>query len=257
MENEPIIQNGEVSPESNPQTPWYQQAGISPEITTDKIKGFKDINAFVQSYNESQSFIGKGVPDENTPDDIKNAFYEKLGRPKSADLYDWNLPDGLTVEGATNENFKAFKQICFDAGMSNKQVNAVLGHWSKTMQDLLTQQASAREEIATTSKRELSAQWGDKFDTKMNAIMKRIDELGIRPHLEAAGVLFDKNVLKAFDSVISASRETGIRGADGKFATPEERLNQLKAHPAYYNAGLPEHQALINEANQIYAQMGS
>jgi hypothetical protein len=87
--------------------------------------------------------------------------------------------------------------------------------------------------------------------------MRKIDELGIRPHLEAAGVLYDKNVLKAFDSIISGAKETKLKGADGKYISPEQRLEQLKAHDAYFKAGHPEHQAVIEEVNRIYAQMAS
>ena len=116
-----IDQNSNPNPggESNNTTSQDPEwlAGVDPTLITDKVRGFKDLNGLINSYNQAQSFIGKGIPDENTPVDIRDAFFTKLGRPVSADKYDWQPPEGLTVDGATAENFKAFKQKCFEAGM--------------------------------------------------------------------------------------------------------------------------------------------
>jgi hypothetical protein len=259
-----IVQNGNDNPvvdngNANNTQQWYETSGIDSTLLTDKIRGFSDVNAFVKSYNEAQSFIGKGIPDENTPEDIKNAFYEKLGRPKTPDGYEWKLPDGLTVDGANPENINAIKKICHDVGMSNKQVNAVLGHWSNVVESIIQQQMQARQTIMNESKATLSApnEWGDKYATKLDSVLKRIDELGIRQHLEEAGVLYNAKVLKAFDSVIGGAKETKLKGADGKYISPNERLEQLRNHDAYFKAGHPEHQAVVEEVNRIYAQMAA
>ena len=235
--------------------PWYK--GVDEALLTDKVKGFKDLGSFVKSYNEGQSFIGKGIPDENTPQEIKDAFYAKLGRPESADAYDWQPPEGISVEGATAENFKAFKKMCFDNGLTNKQVSAVMGGWSDFVKDIFAKQVEARQQIMNESKSALSApnEWGDNFQNRLDAVLAKIDELGVREHLETSGVLYSTNVLKAFDSIISASNETSIKGADGKNVSPSERLEQLKANPAYFNAGHPDHAAVIAEANSIFSQM--
>lgn len=246
------------NPNSNPPAGdnWYDKAGIAPEFMTDKIRGFKDINAFAKSFNEGQAFIGKGIPDENTPADIADAFYAKLGRPESADKYSWQPPEGISVAGANAENFKAFKEECFKLGMTDKQVSGVLGRWSGIINDIMAAEQKKYAESIRVSKESLSApnEWGDKYDDKLNAVLKRIDDMGIRTQLESAGVLYDARVLKAFDAVIGASRESKIKGADGKFISPDERLAQLRANPAFFQAGHPDHAAIIAEANEIFRQ---
>ena len=192
------------NPSSNPPAGdnWYDTAGIAPEFMTDKIRGFKDINAFAKSFNEGQAFIGKGIPDENTPADIADAFYAKLGRPESADKYSWQPPEGISVAGANAENFKAFKEECFKLGMTDKQVSGVLGRWSNIINDIMAAEQKKYAESIKVSKESLSApnEWGDKYDDKLNAVLKRIDDMGIRAQLESAGVLYDARVLKAFDA---------------------------------------------------------
>lgn len=257
MEENPTIDNGGAGvQDAHAGENWYEAAGIQPELLTDKIKGFKDVNAFAKSFNEAQSFIGRGVPDDSTPADIRDAFYAKLGRPESADKYTWSAPEGVSGVGVDAENFKAFKEECFRLGMTDKQVSGVMGRWSGIVSGIMEAEANARREIAEDAQRSLSApaEWGDKYEERLAAVLKRVDELGIRKELDDAGLLYDKRVLKAFDSVIGGSRESSIRGADGKFVSPDERLAQLKANPAYYQAAHPDHAAVIAEANALYGQ---
>ena len=241
--------------EPNDNNVWYQ--GIDENLLTDKIRGFADINSFVKSYNEGQSFIGKGIPDENTPADIRDAFYKKLGRPDNAEGYEWKLPEGVSVDGATEENFKNFKQLCYEAGLTNKQVSAVLGGWSDIVIKLAQTEQAEREKIVNSSKTTLSAdnEWGDKYDDKLNATIKLIESLGIKKALDSAGLLYDVNVLKAFNSILSAGDESKLKGEKGGNMTPQERLEQLKANPAYFSAGHPDHKKVIDEVNAIFATL--
>ena len=252
----PNIDNGGAGEQNPAGGNWYEAAGIQPELLTEKIRGFKDVNAFAKGFTEAQSFIGRGIPDDSTPADIRDAFYAKLGRPESADKYTWTAPESVSAAGVDAEKFKAFKEECFRLGMTDKQVSGVMGRWSGIVSDIVEAEARARKEIAEDAKRTLSAdnEWGDKYDERLDAVLRRVDELGIRKELDDAGLLYDKRVLKAFDSVIGASRESTIRGADGKSVSPDERLAQLKANPAYYQAAHPDHAALIAEANEIYRQ---
>lgn len=260
-EQNPTNTNNDNNPNNGGEnTPnWYENMGIDASLLTDKIKGFKDANAFAKSFNEAQSFIGKGIPDDNTPENIRNEFYTKLGRPESADKYTWTPPEGLTVEGANADNFKAFKQRCFEAGMTDKQVSAVMGGWSEIITTINKSRTDELASIAADAKATLSAQneWGDKYDERLSAVMERIDKLGIKQQLADAGVLYDKNVLKAVDEIISDAKESKIKGADGKYISPTERLAQLKSNPAYYQAAHPDHASVIAEANSIYAEMAN
>ena len=239
--------------ETNPQTNWY--SGINEALLTDKIRSFDSIDAFAKSYNESQSFIGKGIPDENTPTEIRDAFYTKLGRPASPDKYDWTPPENISVDGANEENFKAFKQMCFDEGLTNKQVSAVMGRWSQVVENLMAEYQNKMVQLEKDSKATLSApnEWGDKFDNKYNAVMGKLEELGVKDALAQAGVLNRVEVLKAFDSVISDSREGAIRGVNGKFVSIDDKIKQLQNHPAYFNSAHPEHNDVVRQINELFA----
>ena len=240
---------------------WFEREDIDQSLVSDKVKSFGDINGLLKSYSEAQSYIGGAVkiPGENATDEERGAFYAKLGRPESPDKYTWTPPEGISVEGATADNFKAFKELCFKNGMTDRQVSAVMGGWSDIVSDITSKRDELLAKVAAESKAVLSApnEWGDKYQERYNAAQKKIDDLGIRAHVEAAGIANDANFLKAIDSIISGAKESRIRGTGGKFVSPGERMEQLKLHPAYMNAGHPEHKAVIDELNSLYAKMGA
>ena len=258
----PNPEDGNPNPNSNPpaETNWYD--GVDETLLTDKVKGFTNsdgtmnVAELLKSYNSAQSYIGGSVKiptEKSTPEELA-AFYSKLGRPESADKYDWQPPEGISVEGATAENFQNFKKLCFENGMTNKQVSAIMGGWSDIIKDLFAKQAAAREEIARESKAALSAQneWGGDYQSRLDAVLKRVERLGIKDKLEYSGLLYDKDVLKAFDAVISASSETGIKGGGGRLAKKDE-IASLEANPAYGNANHPDHKKVVARLNELLA----
>lgn len=249
--------------ENQNQNQWYEADGIDQSLVSDKVKAFTNsdgsmnVNELLKSYDSSQRYIGAAVkiPGENAAREEVDAFYTKLGRPESADKYTWTPPDGISVEGATAENFKAFKELCFKLGLSNKQTSGVLDGWSGIVKNLEATRANLLNQIASESKSALSApnEWGDKFDDKYKATISLIERLGVKPDFEAAGVLNSVKLLKAFNSIVDAGAETGLKGASGGAQSSAERLAELKKNPAYLNAGHPDHAKVLSEINSLIA----
>ena len=240
---------------------WFSSDGIDQSLVTDKVRGFTNAdgsmntNELLKSYNAAQSMIGGSVriPTDTSTDEERAAFYSKLGRPQTADGYTWKAPDGITVDGADDGNFKAFKEECFRLGMSDAQVSGVMGRWSDIVKDITAKQAQARAEILDASKKTLSAanEWGDGYQAKYEATMKLIEKLGIREALDSAGVLNSVGVLKAFNSIVDGGNETGLKGGNGGDGDNAARIAALKSNPAYLNSSHPEHGAVVRELNSL------
>ena len=249
--------------ENQNQNQWYDAEGIDQSFVSDKVKTFTNsdgsmnVNELLKSYDSSQRYIGAAVkiPQNGAAQEEFDAFYAKLGRPESADKYTWTPPDGISVEGATAENFKAFKELCFKLGLTNKQTSGVLDGWSDIVKNLEATRADLLNQIASESKSALSApnEWGDKFEDKYKATISLIEKLGAKADLEAAGVLNSPNLLKAFYSIVDAGNETALKGASGGAQSAAERLAELKKNPAYLNAGHPDHVKVLKEINSLIA----
>lgn len=231
---------------------WYEAEGIDASLVSDKVKGFSDINGLLKSYNESQSYIGGAVkiPTDKSTDEERAAFYSKLGRPESADKYEWQPPEGISVEGVTDGEFKKFKDLAFSAGLSNKQLDAVMGGWSEIVRSLQAKQAQFLSEQSEQTVAALKKEWGDEYQQKFDLTMKKLDSLGIRKHLEASGILTPE-IVKGFYGMISNKEETAMRGESGAETDNGVRIATLKANPAYLNSSHPEHGAVVRELNSL------
>lgn len=231
---------------------WYEAEGIDASLVSDKVKGFSDINGLLKSYNESQSYIGGAVkiPTDKSTDEERSAFYAKLGRPESADKYEWQPPEGISVEGVTDGEFKKFKDLAFAAGLSNKQLGAVMGGWSEIVKSLQAKQTQFLSDQSEQTTAALKKEWGDEYQQKFDLTMKKLDSLGIRKHLEASGILTPE-IVKGFYGMISSKEETAMRGATGDNGDNVARIAALKSNPAYLNSSHPEHGAVIRELNSL------
>ena len=234
---------------------WYDAEGIDASLVSDKVKGFSDINGLLKSYNESQSYIGGAVkiPTDKSTDEERSAFYAKLGRPESADKYEWQPPEGISVEGVTDGEFKKFKDLAFVAGLSNKQLGAVMGGWSEIVQSLQAKQAKFLSDQSAATTAELKREWGDEYQQKFDLTMKKLETLGVRKHLEASGILTPE-IVKGFYGMISSKEETAMRGATGGGVPPMDEIKRLKESPAYLNASHPDHIKIVQQINGLWAK---
>lgn len=239
---------------------WFSQEGIDQSLVSDKIRGFTNsdgslnTNELLKSYDAAQRMIGGSIriPAEDAAAEEKAAFWSKLGRPESADKYEWQPPAQVNVDGVTAHHFNEFKAKAFELGISNKQLNGIMAGWTDVVNQLTAERTKALSDIFENSKKTLSApnEWGDKYQAKYDAVMKMVDNLGIRADLEAAGVLNSVNVLKAFSSIVDGGRETPFRGGSGG-ADSAARIGELKKSPAYLNSSHPDHDAVVRELNSL------
>lgn len=234
---------------------WWESAGISADVLPETMRSkYTSMDEFVKGAVNAQSMIGKGIPDENTPEDVAKVFWSKAGVPESPDKYSWQPPEGISVDGVTGEEFKAFKQIAYDAKLSDKQLGKIMGGWSDIVKSLQEKAANFLTEQEATTKAALEKDWGDKFSDKMAVTMKKLEALGIKDTLRASGALTPE-VIKGFYGMISAREETRLAGGQGGEPMDiDARIKEIKANPAFLNPSHPEHRALVKEHNDLYAQ---
>lgn len=149
---------------------WLES--LSDDVRSDpSLKVFKDVNGLAKSYVNAQKMIGADrviMPNEKSTDEEWNAFYQKMGRPESADKYEIKDASGKPVtEGVAKE----FKETAFKLGLSPKQV-AGLAEWN---QAAVTAAQEAAKNSELTSVRESINAYAQKLggDDKYKA---RVDE---------------------------------------------------------------------------------
>lgn len=220
-----------------PATPWFgdlssQPAEFQAFVTN---KGYADPVAALQANWNLERLMGADkagravvLPKDDDADGW-NQFYGKLGRPESPDKYNLQLPDG-----ADDSFAKSMLPILHGAGLTQKQLDAIVPKWN----EFAAQAAQAQEAAAETARAEgwdaLRKEWGAAFDQNLEAGRRAFAKLGLKPEL--ANLLEDKvghaEVLKLFASIGEIYREDAApgNGAPGQRArTPAAAQAEIAA----------------------------
>ncbi len=222
---------------------------------------FKDISGLAKSYLEAEKRISGSVKlptEKSTPEEVA-AFYAKLGRPESADKYAVELSTG---ENAQTPQIAALLTTAFDAGLTQKQTDAVLKYYDKLVSDYSEQSVKHAEAARET----LQKEWGKDFDANMNFANVALHKFGEKYPAEMSRLSRDP----AFANnpvILSLFSELGSRMQEGRSVSNEspigfstEKTNALQAidaikkdpKHAYWNAGHPNHFAAKREVDELY-----
>ena len=254
---QPSVLSGDPKTET-PQATTDWKASLSDEIRSDKsLENIKDIEGLAKSYVHAQKMVGSDkipVPNKYATDKDWDAVYEKLGRPKSADGYKYDLPQDKQVDEAS---LKEFSNQAHKLGLLPTQANGVVKFYNemtaKSIQDADSKALAARENSTKTLKQE----WGQAVDQKVSQAATLAKSVG-------ATELFDTNLadgtklgdhpvmIKAFAELAGKMGEDTITQASGPaYLTPnqiEKQIGELtQVGSAYWDKNHINHQAAVEE----------
>ena len=254
---QPSVLSGDPKTET-PQATTDWKASLSDEIRSDKsLENIKDIEGLAKSYVHAQKLVGSDkipVPNKYATDKDWDAVYEKLGRPKTADGYKFDLPQDKQVDEAS---LKEFSSQAHKLGLLPSQAQGVVKFYNditaRSLQDADSKALAARE----TSTKELKQEWGQAFDQKVSQAATLAKSVGATELLDAnladGTKLGDHPVMiKAFAELASKMGEDSIVQASGPtYLTPnqiEKQIGELtQTGSAYWDKRHPIHQAAVQE----------
>ena len=260
-EQAPALSGDTNTPTQN--TDW--KASLSDEIRNEKsLENISDIESLAKGYVHAQRLVGADkipVPNKYATEEDWNKVYEKLGRPKSADEYKFNLPEDKTVDEAA---LKGFAQQAHKLGLLPGQADGVV----KFYNDMIGQELSAANSIAEAARNkattELKTEWGQAFDQKIaaaNQVVASVFPQGFMSMNMEDGTKLGDNpaVIKAFAMLAERMGEDKIVQGDGPIMqTPKQidkEINSLTAPgSAYWDKNHPGHQDAVAEVLALREQ---
>lgn len=250
----------------------------------ESLKDFKDVAGLAKSYVSAKSMLGSSIriPGEDASDEARQEFYEKLqsipgvtrlpdmdnpeamadlfnklGRPESPDKYNVELPEEL---GINSEMYSEFAKIAYEAGLTQEQVNKVMGFEVGRLKAEAEHMTEQREAAVAA----LKQAWGADYDNRLAGAKEAVkayrekypefvDELVNGP----AG---NNPALLAMLSELGRSfQEQGLigKGTVNYGVSPDEaneKINEImsnRAH-AYHNPDDPGHDAAVDKMRKLY-----
>lgn len=237
------VDNSAPDAQGQAQSVWYDSA-------SDEVKGFiqnkgwDDPIKAVTSYQELEKFHGADpksiikLPKEGEPMD---AVYEKLGRPKTADEYKWEAPEGASVD---NNYLSTIKAAAYESGVSQKAFESLANAHAQYEAQVLEAMAKEVEQKQTAELTSLKSEWGSKFDERV--------ELGRRFVSQNIPEGMDKaQSLNAIENAIGTAAMLKLFGnASEKALAKEDRLPNSDGDRPF---GYTKEQAVVDRKELMQA----
>ena len=247
----------------NPEDDWKQAI---PEDIRDNpnCAKYSSMESFAKGHLNAVSMLGKEVElklPEN--DDERYEFYNKLGRPETAEDYNFtaqeDVPEELKtyVEGRISD----YREAAHKAGLSADQASA-LHDW---YMDGNKENAAVILETTTQIQKEgfdaLQKEWGEGYERHMTAAKNALAEFGdegLVTYLEQTGLGDHPGLIKAF-----ANAGLAIKGdtmlEDGESGdTPaalDGQIKEIMGRNEYWDADSLERPALVRKVSDLMKKM--
>lgn len=162
-------------------TPWHATIPEAEARAHVEAKGYKNpAELALANYNLTKLQRGDptviGLPGENATADDMNAFYAKLGRPETADGYEFKAPEGVQID----DTMKSFAQTAFHAaGLTPAQAQTIFESWNGFVGE---QNGALQQQLTEANTAELQAletKWGADFEKNRAAGERTMKALGL------------------------------------------------------------------------------
>jgi len=226
------------------------------------LESIQDVSGLAKSYIHAQKMIGTDkipVPNKHATEEDWNAVYEKLGRPDSADKYEFNLENTTVDENA----MKAFKEAAHRHGLLPQQAEGIIKFYDEMTNSMLTDLDSKAEQGRANAEQELKKEWGAAYEQKLQAVnaasQKYLDADFAHLTLSDGTKVGDHPAfVKAFAAIANDLGEDQMVNSNGpQYMTPAEldkQIRELQAPgSAYWDKKHPNHEAAVQEVQDLLA----
>jgi len=259
---QPSVLSGDPT-NNTPEVSTDWKASLSDEVRADKsLENINDIESLAKSYVHAQKMVGADkipVPNKFATEDDWKAVYEKLGRPKTAEEYKFNLPEDQKVDEAALKNFST---QAHKLGLLPGQADGMVKFYNEMIGNELAQAdsiATSQREKAIT---ELKTEWGQAYDQKLqqaNNVVADVFPKGFMDTNLADGSKLGDHpaVIKAFATLAGKMGEDNIVQASGPTHMTPKQLDKeiatLQAPgSAYWDNKHPGHDAAVEEVKELF-----
>ena len=255
------------APSAQPvQNDW--RSDIPEDIRSHKsLETIQDVGSLAKSYVNAQSMIGADKvvkPGKFATSDDWNSFYDKVGRPASAEEYQLEnkLPEGQAENG---DMVNWFKNTAHKVGLLPHQAQALLNEYNEFNGSQVTQTANVTEDQIAAVEVDLKKEYGQAFDDRMavgkgvleNFSSIPVDEFedltlsnGMKLGDHPAIIKTMVNIGQFMKEKMGEDTLAGVKTSGGLSPNEaSEKLTELTApNSPYWDAKHPQHSFFVDEA---------
>ena len=226
------------------------------------LQNFQDMDGFVKSYLHSQKLVGSDkipILNKYATDEDWNAVYEKLGRPRSSDGYEYNLGKESKLD---DNSLKAFSTEAHKLGLLPKQAQGIIKYYNDLAGVSETEANNKAEAGRTEAEKNLRKEFGSTYNDRITAAKKLAtstlgNEFLNNTLLQDGSKLGDNpTVVKAFADLAAQMSEDNIVKGDAPAYMSTKEINRQIAvlqqpGSAYWDKRNPNHADAVQEVQEL------
>ena len=220
-------------------TSWME--GISEE-NREGVKDFTSRDALAKGYGALFQKMGGQVkmPDDQTSDEDRSAFYQKLGRPEKADGY--SRPDLAEGEQFDEAFLTEMAAVAHAEGISDKQFRSLIDRYIAREGQVAEAKVASENAETDAVQKQLHEEWGGDYEKNLEISKRALRELVPADMKDAfVALIVDKNLdnnflfIKAFHSVGSKMMDDTLVKGELPKAEPGYKPANVNSPEMYAN----------------------
>ena len=237
---------------------WTQDEGLA--------KRFTNLEALTGAYRNMERMMSTEkmpIPREDSPEDVWNYAYERLGRPTDPDGYEVEKPEDLASDEMWDEaQVGQFKEFAHKLGLSQRQASELVKYQLDMTTQGLEQVNATQEATLGAAQQELVKEWGNDYDANLELAQKAANVLD--PEIVEDPVLANNPKLLGALAKVGQMMGEGRLKAGRDIMRPvvdvdaEIRAITIDEDPgnpwtaAYKNGSHPDHLKAVNYVQSLY-----
>jgi hypothetical protein len=268
---EPGADTSSESEELTQETPVATWMDDVPEEYRDEktLSKYQSVGDLAKGHVHLSRMMGNSVkiPGEDSTDEERNDFYNKMGRPETADNYEYERPDMPEGMAYNDDAEKAFKSLAHDQGLNQKQLGSILDFYNKFALDSQIDNKLLMDEAYFKGEAALQKEWGMKgYDRNVAIAQRAMREMG-GPELEK---LMSEDPRGSHPALVKAFYKMGLKSQearpldadhDSSFLDVTSAQKEIEAfnkpghkfYKAYWEKKDPKHQEAIDYRDRLFA----
>lgn len=183
---------------------WTSGLLIEDNRKTVEAKNWKSPDELVGSYRELEGRLGKSLvpPAPDAPPEEWDKVYDKLGRPKAPDEYQFKVPEGLPETFPYDDKSAAkFKTWAHANGLTPRQAQSLHDEYVKDMAGQFGGMQEAEARAVEGAHADLVKAWGnpegEQYKRNVELATRTIRQNGLGDELKRIGALSPSGDVKA------------------------------------------------------------
>lgn len=225
------------------------------------FKSIKTFPALAKSFQAAQKLVGSekvALPGKNSTKEEKEAFFNKIGRPETAEGYKFVKPESIPADKWDDTRVKAFASKAHSMGITQEQFAELVNYDTELKLQGLKQGDEQKVQAQNECVEELRKEWGGAYHQELAKAQRAATTFGSLADLEEMGVADNPKFLKMLAKIGGTISEDRMRGADSMLV-PMDAMSKIKevqgdkTHP-YNIKDHPAHENAVKDMERLFAQ---